>query len=338
MHKPVLLEEVLNTINLEDKKIFIDWTLWLWWHSKRIFEKFPQIKIFWIDQDENNIQLAKKNLLENIKFWDNFDFYNKTSKTDSEFQNNKIKNSSDFPDNSNLKIIKNNFWNLEEICEQENIIWKVDWILLDIWVASTHFDQWKRGFSFQNEWPLDMRMDTNAKKTARDIVNNYHEQDLFTIFKKYWEEPSARKIARKICEKRKIETLKTTDDLKNLIAEIINPKFLNSTLKRIFQAIRIEVNDELWVLEKAIESSMEVLAKWWRIVIISYHSLEDRIVKNFFRDWEKSCICPREVPICICNKKQKLKIITKKPIIPTEEEIEKNPRSRSAKMRIAERI
>ena len=231
MHKPVLLEEVLNTVNLEGKKIFIDWTLWLWWHSKKIFEKFPQIKIFWIDQDENNISLAKKNLSENIKFWKNFNFLKDTSE-EKYLKDNKIVNFWWYYDeNSNLKIIKNNFWNLKEICEEENIIWKVDWILLDIWVASTHFDQWERGFSFQNDWPLDMRMDKNAKKTARDIVNNYHEQDLFIIFKKYWEEPSARKIAKKICEKRKIETLKTTDDLKNLIAEIINPKFLNSTFQ-----------------------------------------------------------------------------------------------------------
>lgn len=305
MHKPVLLEEVLNKVNLEDKKIFIDWTLWLWWHSKKIFEKFPQIKIFWIDQDENNIQLAQKNL--------------------ESFSNN-------------LKIVKNNFANIKKICEEENIVWKVDWILLDIWVASTHFDQWERGFSFQNDWPLDMRMDTTANKTARDVVNTYHEQDLFIIFKKYWEEPSARKIARKICEKRKIETIKTSVELKNLIAEIINPKFLNSTLKRIFQAIRIEVNDELWVLEKALEWSIDVLAPWWRLLIISYHSLEDRIVKTFFRDEEKSCICPPIVPICICNKVQKLKTITRKPIIPSEEEIEENQRSRSAKMRIAEAL
>ena len=183
-----------------------------------------------------------------------------------------------------------------------------------------------------------MRMDITAKKTARDVINNYHEQDLFIIFKKYWEEPSARKIARKICEQRKIETIKTSAELKNLIAEIINPKFLNSTLKRIFQAFRIEVNDELWVLEKALEWACKVLAPWWRIIVISYHSLEDRIVKNFFRNEEKSCICPPIVPICICNKEQRLKIITRKPIIPTDEEIEKNPRSRSAKMRIAERI
>ncbi len=310
MHKPVLLEEVLNTVNLDGKKIFIDWTLWLWWHSKEIFEKFPQIKIFWIDQDENNIALATKNL-------------EKFSK--------------------NLKIIKNNFENIEEICESEilnweNIKWKVDCILLDIWVASTHFDQWERGFSFQNDWPLDMRMDITAKKTARDVINNYHEQDLFIIFKKYWEEPSSRKIAKKICEQRKIETIKTSEELKNLISWVINPKFLNSTLKRIFQAIRIEVNNELWVLEKALEWACEVLAPWWRIIVISYHSLEDRIVKQFFRNQEKSCICPPIVPICICNKVQKLKIITRKPIVPTEEEIEENPRSRSAKMRIAEKI
>lgn len=305
MHTPVLLEKVLNKANLEGKKNFIDWTLWLWWHSKKIFEKFPQIKIFWIDQDEKNILLAKKNL---EKIW------------------------------KNLKIIKNNFANIEKICEQENIKWEVDCILLDIWVASTHFDQWERGFSFQNNGTLDMRMDTTATKTARNVINNYHEQDLFIIFKKYWEEPSARKIAKKICEKRKIETIKTSEELKNLIAEIINPKFLNSTLKRIFQAIRIEVNDELWVLEKWLEWACEVLAPWWRIIVISYHSLEDRIVKNFFRNEEKNCICPPIVPICICNKKQRLKITTKKPIIPTEEEIEKNPRSRSAKMRIAEKI
>jgi len=305
MHKPVLLEEVLNSVNLDDKKIFIDWTLWLWWHSKKIFEKFPQIKIFWIDQDENNIALATKNL---DKFSDN------------------------------LKIVKNNFANIVEICEDENIVWKVDWILLDIWVASTHFDQWERGFSFQNDWPLDMRMDINAKKTARDVVNTYHEQDLFIIFKKYWEEPSSRKIARKICEQRKIETIKTSTELKDLIAGLIWPKYLNSTLKRIFQAIRIEVNDELWVLEKALDWAIKVLAPWWRVLIISYHSLEDRIVKTFFRDEEKSCICPSIVPICICNKEQKLKTITRKPIIPTDEEIEENQRSRSAKMRIAEKI
>ncbi|MCD5382513.1 16S rRNA (cytosine(1402)-N(4))-methyltransferase RsmH [Candidatus Gracilibacteria bacterium] len=305
MHTPVLLEKVLNKANLEGKKNFIDGTLGLGGHSKKIFEKFPQIKIFGIDQDEKNILLAKKNL-EKI--------------------------------GKNLKIIKNNFANIEKICEQENIKGEVDCILLDIGVASTHFDQGERGFSFQNDGPLDMRMDTTATKTARNVINNYHEQDLFIIFKKYGEEPSARKIAKKICEKRKIETIKTSEELKNLIAEIINPKFLNSTLKRIFQAIRIEVNDELGVLEKGLEGACEVLAPGGRIIVISYHSLEDRIVKKFFRNEEKNCICPPIVPICICNKKQRLKITTKKPIIPTEEEIEKNPRSRSAKMRIAEKI
>lgn len=305
MHTPVLIDEITENLGLKGKAIYIDWTLWLWGHSKQILESYPKIELIWIDQDEKNIELAKKNLSQ---FW------------------------------SRVKIIHDNFENIESTAKSLKIHWKVDAILLDIWVASTHFDQGERWFAFQINGPLDMRMNSNQIKTAREVLNTYKEQDLFIIFKKYWEEPNSRKIAKLICEKRKLKKFKTTWDLKNLISESIPSKFLNWVLKRIFQAIRIEVNDELSVLEKWLLWSVKTLRKWWIIAVISYHSLEDRIVKNYFKEEEKECVCPQNLPICQCKKIKRLEIITKKPIIPKCEEVDRNPRSRSAKLRIAKKI
>ena len=305
MHIPVLINEAIETLDLSGKSIFIDWTLWLWGHSKEILKKYPQIKLIWIDQDEKNIEIAQKNLEE---FWDR------------------------------VKIVHDNFANIEEIIKNLDLVWKIDWILLDIWVASTHFDQWERWFAFQIDWPLDMRMDTNTIKTAKEVLNKYKEQDLFLIFKKYWEEPNSRKLARIICEERKIKKLETTWDLKKIICDNIPEKFRNWVLKKIFQAIRIEVNDELLVLEKWVFWWVNILKKWWRIAIISYHSLEDRIVKQAFKQEEKECICPQILPICQCEKIKRLEIKNKKPIMSKEEEVKSNPRSRSAKMRVAEKI
>jgi len=305
MHIPVLINEVIENLDLKGKKIFIDWTLWLGGHSKKILENYPEIRLIWIDQDEKNIKLAQQNL---AKFWDR------------------------------VKIIHDNFANIESIAKDLKIDWQIDGILLDIWVASTHFDQWERWFAFQIDWPLDMRMNSEQIKTAKEVVNSYKEHDLFVVFKKYWEEPNSRKLAKLICQKRKIKKFETTWELKDLISENIPGKFLNWVLKKIFQAIRIEVNDELWVLEKWTFSWINVLKKWWRIAIISYHSLEDRIVKQAFKQEEKECTCPHFLPICQCKKIKRLEIITKKPIMSKEEEINSNPRSRSAKMRIAKKI
>ena len=304
MHIPVLLKESIDWLHLNSKKWFVDWTLWLWWHSKYLFETNPNIKIIWIDQDSDNIEKAKINL---DKFSDR------------------------------LTIIKDNFCNIESIIEKLKLNWKIDWILLDLWLASTHIDIDDRGFSFKKDWPLDMRMNKTQILTAETIVNTYHEIDLSEIFKQYWEEPRAKAIASEIVKMRKVKKIKTTFELSDIIKNV-KKDFNKHPATLVFQALRIEVNNEIDTLKQAMTSSVNILSKWWHIAVISYHSLEDRIVKNAFKYEQSDCICSKLLPMCQCKKIRRLEIITKKPIITSMEEIKKNLRSRSAKLRIAKKI
>lgn len=297
-HIPVLLNELVENIEIFKNKqnIIVDCTLWMWWHASKIIDKLNKDDIFiWFDADEKNLEEASKKLKS-------------------------------LRDDINFFFIHSNFWNLKQELEK---IWikKISWIYYDLWLSSLHIDEAERWFSFMNLWPLDMRLDKSKWETAKQIINSSTEKDLREIFIKYWESSQANKIAKRIIEKRKKKKFETTIDL----AEIIDwwPK----EKSKIFQAIRIKVNKELENIEKSINDSINLLEKDSKIFVISFHSLEDRIVKNIFRRETKDCICSDL--ICSCNHKKSLKLITKKPIIPTENEIKTNKRSRSAKARCA---
>jgi len=304
-HISVLLNELVNWIKIfQDKQnIIVVATLWMWWHAEKIIEKMNPYDIFiGFDADIKNLELAKKRL-ENLA-------------------NKEVK----------LIFINSNFANIKTCLEKENIN-KITWIYYDLWLSSLHLDEPARWFSFRLDWPLDMRFDKTIWKTAADIVNSYSQSELRHIFIKYWEEPASTKIAAKIVEKRKKEKFTTTLDLSNLIWEVSRNK---KSRNRIFQAIRIEVNKELENLEKSLKEALNLLEQSWRIFVISFHSLEDRIVKQIFKKETRDCICSDM--ICSCNHSRSLKRLNKKPILPKEEEIKQNPRSRSAKARLAEKI
>lgn len=298
MHIPVLLNETLDYLDLNNKKLIIDWTLWLGWHTKAILMKYPDIHVIWIDQDINNLNSAKANL-------------------------------ADFGDR--ITFIQDNFSNISLIDRQ------VDWILLDLWLASTHIDQEERGFSYQKSAPLDMRMNLWNHLTAEHVINTFKEKTLADIFYRYWEEPKSYAIAKAICKQREKQPITDSIQLVDIIKSVKVDRYKHPA-RLVFQALRIYVNDELNTLQLWLQWSLKVLKKWGIMAIISYHSIEDRIVKDFFRLSRSDCVCPKEILLCQCNKQKELEIITKKPIIPTDKEITDNPRSRSAHLRVAKKI
>ncbi len=307
-HVSVLLEECIENLNIKRDGIYIDGTLGGAGHSSEIIKHLDENGLLiGIDQDENAIKAATE-ILTNVS--------------------NKV------------KLVRNNFSNLKFILEDLKIE-KFDGLLLDLGVSSHQLDQAERGFSYMQNAPLDMRMDNRNPLTARYIVNEYSEKDLEEIIKNYGEERWARRIAQFIVKFRKEKEIENTHQLVDIIKKAI-PKGARMDgphpAKRTFQAIRIEVNGELDIIKNTIEAAVEKLNTKGRICIITFHSLEDRIVKNTFRSLANPCTCPIEFPICKCNKKSLVKIITRKPIVPTEEELEVNPRSRSAKLRVAEKI
>lgn len=302
-HISVLLDELVSSINIfKDKKnVIVDCTLGMWWHASKIIEKMNIWDIFiGFDADIKNLEMAKIRL-ENIL---------KEKKVESIF-------------------INSNFSNLKEELEK-NWISKITWIYYDLGLSSLHLDEADRWFSFMQDWPLDMRLDKSKWRTAEDIVNSYTASELREIFLKYWEEPQANKISQRIVLERKKKRIKTTLDLSELVWGL--PK----TKSRIFQAIRIEVNWEIDAIEKSLEDAINLLEIWGIIFIISFHSLEDRAVKQIFKRESRDCICSDL--ICSCHHKKSLKLLNKKPILPTQEEITNNKRSRSAKARFAQKI
>lgn len=301
-HISVLLNELVWAIEIrkEKKNIIVDATLGMWWHASKIIERMNNWDIFiGFDADIKNLELARQRLNEINK-------------------NKKIK----------IFLINSNFWNLKDELEK---IWikKISGIYYDLWLSSLHIDEAERWFSFMQDWPLDMRLDKTKWIKATDIINWYKQEDLRDIFLKYWEEAWSNKIAKSIVEKRKTKKITRTLELAEIIPGWIKTK------SRIFQAIRIEVNKELENLEKSLREAIELLEKDSVIFVISFHSLEDRITKQIFKKETRDCIC--EDLICSCWHKKSLKILTKKPILPTDEEIKQNPRSRSAKARAAKR-
>lgn len=306
LHKSVLLQELVDWINIfsDKRNIIVDCTLGLWWHASEIIKRLNKWDIFiWFDADIKNMELAKLRL-------------------------EKLNKNKDIE----LVFINSNFVNLKDELNKLNIN-EITWIYYDLWISSVHIDTPERWFSFKYDWPLDMRFDKSHWITASKVVNSYRKDDLIKVFRNYWEEPSSIKIAHKIIEKRKEKKFETTKELSDTIWEVSNfPKSKN----RIFQAIRIEVNNELWNVKTSVEDAISILIKDWNIFVISFHSLEDRIIKRIFKKETRDCICTDL--ICSCKHIKSLKLLTKKPILPTEEEVSGNQRSRSAKARIARKI
>ena len=305
-HKPVLLKECIEGLNIKKDGIYVDGTLGGAGHSKEILRNLSNKGLLiGIDRDEEALNAAKQNLLE----------YN------------------------NVKYIHGNHDDIKEILENIGI-GKVDGILLDLGVSSYQLDEKNRGFSYLGENELDMRMDKTQALTAKKVVNTYKEEKLANIIYEYGEEKFSRSIARNICNYRKQKEIETTKELVEIIEKSIPKSKQNGghPAKKTFQAIRIEVNDEIKPLEKTVADCIDVLAPKGRLCIITFHSLEDRAVKNAFNKAKGICTCPKDLPYCVCGAKELGKVINKKPIIASKQEQEENTRSKSAKLRIFEKI
>lgn len=306
-HVSVLLDECIDGLDIKPDGIYVDCTLGGAGHSSEIIKRLSNKGLLiGIDQDEDALKAAS----ERLKNYDN-----------------KI-------------LVHNNFHNIKSILDDLKID-KVDGILADLGVSSYQLDNPERGFSYMHDAPLDMRMDREAPFSAYDVVNDYSEEELHRIIKEYGEEKWAKRIANFIVKAREDKKIKTTFELVDIIKRAIPAKARREgphPAKRTFQAIRIEVNGELRIIEQTILDGVDKLNIGGRMDIITFHSLEDRIVKNTYKKLEHPCTCPKEFPVCICHKVPKVKILTRKPMEATEEELEFNPRSRSAKLRIVEKI
>lgn len=306
-HKSVLLEETIQSLNIKTEGIYVDGTLGGAGHSYEIAKRLNGGgRLIGIDQDEAAI-LAGQARLEEFK--------------------------------GNVTIVRSNYSNIGQVLKDLHIE-KVDGIMLDLGVSSYQLDTPERGFSYRENAPLDMRMDTRATTTARDIINGYGEMDLYRIIRDYGEDNFAKNIAKHIVKRREVSPIETTDELTEVIKAAIPAKIRMAgghPAKRTFQAIRIELNRELEVLKNSLDTMIDLLNTKGRLSIITFHSLEDRIVKSSFRKHENPCTCPPNFPVCICGNESKGKVITRKPILPSEEELEYNSRSKSAKLRVFER-
>ena len=305
-HKPVLLNECIEGLNIQKDGIYVDGTLGGAGHSKEIAKKLSENGLLiGIDRDEEALKAAKENL--------------------SEFKN--------------VKYIHGNHDNIKEILEEIRIE-KVDGILLDLGVSSYQLDERNRGFSYLGENELDMRMDKTQDLTAKMVVNTYKEEDLANIIYEYGEEKFSRQIAAQIVAAREIKPIETTTELAELIKKGVPAKMRRekNPCKKTFQAIRIAVNDELNCLSSALETAFASLNPGGRLVILTFHSLEDRIVKQAFAKWCTGCICPPEFPVCVCGHKPEGRLLHRKPLTATAEELARNPRSHSAKLRSIEKL
>ena len=303
-HKPVLFDEVMENIISEGDAVYVDCTLGGGGHTEGMLERSStESKVIGIDQDKEAINFAK----ERLKKYGN-----------------------------KIEIFQDNFRNLDTVIYLAGHN-KVDRILMDIGVSSNQLDNLERGFSYRYDAKLDMRMDRNLKISAYEVVNDFSEKEIADIIYKYGEEPKSRKIAKNIVEYRKNKKIETTLELSEIIIKSIGKSMKKHPSKRTFQAIRIFVNKELEVLEEALYKAVNLLNNNGKLLVITFHSLEDRMVKEKFREYENPCTCPPEIPVCVCNKKSLGKVITKKPIIAKESELNENNRAHSAKLRIFER-
>lgn len=306
-HKSVLLYETVDSLNIKPDGIYVDGTLGGGGHAFEVASRLGENgRLIGIDQDADAIKAATERLE---------------------------------PFKKKVTIVRSNYRNIREVLNGLGIQ-KVDGIYLDLGVSSYQLDTAERGFTYRENAPLDMRMDQRNEKTAADIVNDYTEMELFRVIRDYGEDKFAKNIAKHIVKARENGRIETTDQLVEIIKAAIPAKMRaegGHPAKRTFQAIRIELNKELEVLTESIDTMIDLLNPDGRLSIITFHSLEDRIVKLRFRDNENPCICPPNLPVCVCGKKSKGKVITRKPIIPADEEIEENKRSKSSKLRVFER-
>ena len=306
-HRSVLLDECIEALAIQPNGIYVDGTAGGGGHSFAIASALDKGLLIAIDQDEAAIAAAGKCL-------------------------------SSLGDRA--KIVRSNFSNLAKVLDECGVE-KIDGLLLDLGVSSYQLDEADRGFAYQSDAPLDMRMDQRGSKTAYDVVNTYSEEDLKRILYTYGEERFSARIAARIVGAREKAPIETTGELADLIKSAIPASAREGghhPAKRSFQAIRIEVNGELDVIVPAIEAAVSRMRSGGRIAIITFHSLEDRIVKQTFARLASGCTCPRDLPICVCGKKPLVKVVSKKPVLPSAKELEENPRSRSAKLRVAEKI
>lgn len=308
-HYSVLLNETIENLNIKPDGIYVDGTLGGGGHAYQVASRLSEKgRLIGIDQDADAIAAAGERLKE---------FGNK------------------------ITIIRSNYANMKEELHRIGVE-KVDGIVLDLGVSSFQLDTPERGFTYRDEnAPLDMRMDDRQSLTAKDIVNGYSEMDLYRIIRDYGEDKFAKNIAKHIVQERAKKPIETTGELTEIIRASIPMKVQvtgGHPAKRTFQAIRIELNKELEVLQNNLDDMIDLLNPGGRICIITFHSLEDRIVKTNFKRNENPCTCPSDFPVCVCGKKSKGKVVTRKPILPSEEELEVNSRSKSAKLRVFERV
>lgn len=307
-HKSVLLNEIVDSLNIKEDGIYVDGTLGGAGHASLVCSKLQDGKLIGIDQDKDAIAVASERL--------------------DKFGKDKF------------VIVRDNYCNIKSVLENLGIK-KVDGIYLDLGVSSYQLDTASRGFTYRVDAPLDMRMDDRKEETAGDIVNNYSESELFRVIRDYGEDRFAKNIAKHIVKYRQNKRIETTGELTEIIRGAIPMKIQltgGHPAKRTFQALRIELNEELKVLEDSIDVMIDLLNTGGRLSIISFHSLEDRIVKNIFRRNENPCTCPKNFPVCVCGNTSKGKVVTRKAILPSEEEILYNSRSKSAKLRVFEKI
>ena len=306
-HQPVLLQETIENLKIKPEGIYVDGTIGGAGHAVEVCKRLSGSgRLIGIDQDADAIEAARSRLIQYKE---------------------------------RVTILRGNYCNLTEMLKQEGIQ-SVDGILLDLGVSSHQLDDAERGFTYREDVPLDMRMDRRQALSAREVVNDYDEKELYRIIRDYGEERYAKNIARHICRARQEQQIATTGQLTEIIRASIPVKARAAgghPAKRTFQAIRIEVNRELEVLQDSLEGMIDFLNDGGRICVITFHSLEDRIVKNIFRKAENPCTCPPDFPVCVCGKKPKGIIVTRKPVVPSEEEMKTNTRSKSSKLRVFER-
>lgn len=304
-HYSVLLEETIENLNIKPDGIYVDGTLGGGGHAYEVCKRLTGGKFYGIDQDDAAIKAASERLAEFGPM---------------------------------VTVIRNNYCNAKAALLEQGVE-KVDGIVLDLGVSSYQLDTGERGFSYRFDAPLDMRMDRRQTLTAKDIVNTYSETDLFRIIRDYGEDKFAKNIAKHIVAARQKKEIETTGELNEIIKAAIPAKMRQNghPSKQTYQAIRIECNRELEVLKNALDDLMELLNPGGRLCIITFHSLEDRIVKTAFKNKENPCTCPPEFPVCVCGKTPVGRVVSKKPILPSEEELEVNSRSKSAKLRVFEK-
>lgn len=303
-HTPVLLKESIDYLVTNKSGNYFDGTLGFGGHTKEIFDRLSKKgTVVSTDVDLNAFNYCKEI----------------------------------FKDKDRIKLFNFNFSFVDVISKIESLEF-FDGIIADLGVSSFQLDNAAAGFSYSVDSALDLRLDKSLKKTAADFINEESEVRIADVIYEYGEEKNSRKVAHQVILARSKKRIETTDELKKIISSVTNPKYFTKTLSRVFQALRIYVNDELGVLKVFLNNSLPVLRKGGRLVVISYHSLEDRIVKDFFKYENLSCVCPPDSPICNCGKVKRLEIITKKPVVPSQSEILINKRARSAKLRVAERV